>query len=403
MAGVVADLRDELVRRSLGDLAAVGVGVAGLVDRAGVLRFAPNLPGVVDLDVQGALGRRHGPAGRRRQRRQRARRWPSTASGPATGPTTWCWSPWAPASVGASSSGGVLQRGAAGFAGEPGHMVVDPNGPPCPCGRRGCWERYASGSGLGRIARDAAHAGRADSIVALAGGDPDAVRGEHVTRAAADGDAEAVELMREFAWWVALGVSNLENLLDPGVVVIGGGLAEAGELLLAPDPRRLRRPGAGPRPPAAGPHRRRRAGCRRRCHRVGAAGRRPAAPKGPEPDPDGLTGRATVAGMEFRRINSLPPYVFTIIDSLKVEARRAGIDVIDLGFGNPDLPSPDGRGRQAGRGGAQHPEPPLLVQQGHPEAAPGRRRPLPAALRRRASIPTPRSSTPSVPRRASPT
>ncbi|MGZ4760309.1 MAG: ROK family protein, partial [Acidimicrobiales bacterium] len=111
---------------------------------------------------------------------------------------------------------------------------VDPNGPPCPCGRRGCWERYASGSGLGRIARDAAHAGRADSVVALAGGDPDAVRGEHVTRAAADGDAEALELMREFAWWVALGVSNLENLLDPGVVVIGGGLAEAGELLLAP-------------------------------------------------------------------------------------------------------------------------------------------------------------------------
>src|SRR6187397_3587627 len=45
--------------------------------------------------------------------------------------------------------------------------------------------------------------------------------------------------------------------------------------------------------------------------------------------------------MEFRRITSLPPYVFTIIDSLKIEARRAGADVIDLGFGNPDLPSPD--------------------------------------------------------------
>ena len=56
---------------------------------------------------------------------------------------------------------GELQRGAAGFAGEPGHMVVDPDGPPCPCGRRGCWERFASGSGLGRLARDAAHAGRA--------------------------------------------------------------------------------------------------------------------------------------------------------------------------------------------------------------------------------------------------
>ncbi len=77
---------------------------------------------------------------------------------------------------------GELQRGAAGFAGEPGHMVVDPNGPPCPCGRRGCWERFASGSGLGRLARDAAHAGQAPHIVALAGGDPEQVRGEHVTR-----------------------------------------------------------------------------------------------------------------------------------------------------------------------------------------------------------------------------
>ncbi|MGZ4683020.1 MAG: ROK family protein, partial [Acidimicrobiales bacterium] len=233
MAGVVADLRAELTRRSLGDVAAVGVGVAGLVDRAGVLRFAPNLPGVVDLDVRGALGEATAVpvavdndanvatlAEHRLGAGERADDMVLVTLGTGIG--------------GGIISGGVLQRGAAGFAGEPGHMVVDPNGPPCPCGRRGCWERYASGSGLGRIARDAAHAGRADRVVALAGGDPDAVRGEHVTRAAADGDAEALELMREFAWWVALGVSNLENLLDPGVVVIGGGLAEAGELLLAP-------------------------------------------------------------------------------------------------------------------------------------------------------------------------
>ena len=70
--------------------------------------------------------------------------------------------------------------------------------------------------------------------MALAGGDPDAVRGEHVTRAAADGDPEALAVLAEFAWWVALGIANLVNLLDPEVVVVGGGLAEAGELLLAP-------------------------------------------------------------------------------------------------------------------------------------------------------------------------
>jgi glucokinase len=131
-------------------------------------------------------------------------------------------------------SGGVLQRGVNGFAGEPGHMVVDPRGPVCPCGRRGCWERFASGSGLGRLARDAAAAGRAGRVVELAGGDPEGVRGEHVTQAAREGDRGALAVLREFGWWVALGIANLVNVLDPEVVVVGGGLAEAGELLISP-------------------------------------------------------------------------------------------------------------------------------------------------------------------------
>ena len=73
--------------------------------------------------------------------------------------------------------GGALLRGANGFAGEIGHMVVDPQGPPCPCGQRGCWERYASGGGLGRLAQQAVAEGRAVRILALAGGDPALVRG----------------------------------------------------------------------------------------------------------------------------------------------------------------------------------------------------------------------------------
>ena len=71
--------------------------------------------------------------------------------------------------------------------------------------------------------------------------------------------------------------------------------------------------------------------------------------------------------MEFRRITNLPPYVFTIINGLKIEARRAGADVIDLGFGNPDIPSPADRRRQARRGGAQHPQPPVLAEPGLPK------------------------------------
>jgi glucokinase len=113
-------------------------------------------------------------------------------------------------------------------------MVVDPRGPACPCGRRGCWERFASGSGLGRLGRDAAEAGRCPAVIDLADGDAEAVRGEHVAAAARVGDDGALAVVQEFAWWVALGVANLVNVLDPEVVVIGGGLAEMGDLLLGP-------------------------------------------------------------------------------------------------------------------------------------------------------------------------
>jgi glucokinase len=230
---VVADLRNWLAATGREDLAGVGIGIAGLVDRNGILRFAPNLPGVIGFDVTRPLAAATGltvsvdnDANCATLAEHRV--------GAGIGATDLVLVTLGTGIGGGVIAGGELQRGAAGFAGEPGHMVVDPKGPPCPCGRRGCWERYASGSGLGRLARDAAHAGRAEAVVALAGGDPEDVRGEHVTTAAADGDPDAVAVMREFAWWVALGVANLENLLDPDVVVIGGGLAEAGELLLAP-------------------------------------------------------------------------------------------------------------------------------------------------------------------------
>jgi glucokinase len=212
---------------------AVGVGVPGLVDRTGRLAVGPNLPGVVDVAIGAELERRLEV--------------PVTVDNDATCAT------WAEVRLGAARgaqdavlvtlgtgigggivAGGVLQRGANGFAGEPGHMVVDPNGPPCPCGRRGCWERFASGSGLGRLARDAAEAGRGARLVTLAGGDPELVKGEHVTVAANEGDPDAVEVLRSFGWWAALGIANLVNILDPEVVVVGGGLVEAGEVLMAP-------------------------------------------------------------------------------------------------------------------------------------------------------------------------
>ena len=87
--------------------------------------------------------------------------------------------------------------------------------------------------------------------------------------------------------------------------------------------------------------------------------------------------------MEFRRINGLPPYVFAHIDALKLGARRAGRDVIDLGFGNPDIASPDVAVEKLAEAVQEPAEPPLLGEPRHPEAPPGGLVALPEAVRRR--------------------
>jgi glucokinase len=216
----------------LGDVDSVGVGVPGLVTREGVLRAAPNLVGVSDLAV--------GPQLREILHCEVAVENDATCAAVAE------WSAGVAQGVddvvvvtlgtgigGGLVSGGRLVRGTNGFAGEIGHMVVDPSGPKCVCGQRGCWERYASGNGLAYLGTLAAERGQARMVQTLAGGNT-SIRGEHIREAALLGDQEAVAIVNEFARWVAIGLSNLTNLLDPSMLVIGGGLAGSGDLFLQP-------------------------------------------------------------------------------------------------------------------------------------------------------------------------
>jgi glucokinase len=223
-------------RLSGGTPDSIGVGVPGLVDADDDIRFAPNLPGVAGTPLGSVL----------REQMPNTRLWIGNDA------TAACWGEYARGAgrgyddmlmvtLGTGIGGGVicnrtLIEGAHRFAGEFGHMVVDPNGPRCPCGKQGCWERYASGAGLGMFGREMALAGAAPRLVELAG-DAEAVRGEHVTTAATDGDDPARAIMARFAWWVALGLSNLATILDPQVIVVGGGLVEAGEVLMDPTRR----------------------------------------------------------------------------------------------------------------------------------------------------------------------
>ncbi len=228
-------LVDTLVElaQSLGVDGSLGVGVPGLVTREGVLRAAPNLDGVADFEVGRLVSERLGH--------------PVSVDNDATCATVAEWKLGAAAGTenmmlvtlgtgigGGLVSNGAVQRGMNGFAGEFGHMVVHPNGPRCPCGRRGCWERYASGSGLAMLAREAATGRRLRAVVEHAGGDPQNVRGEHVQAAAREGDEDALAVIDDFGRWVALGLSNLTNAFDPEMFVLGGGLAAGAELYLDP-------------------------------------------------------------------------------------------------------------------------------------------------------------------------
>src|SRR5690606_32993763 len=128
-----------------------GIGVAGLVDRDGVLRTGPNLPGFTGYPFAARLaGRTRGPVAGENDATAPARA--EQQVGAARGADDPLVVALGTGIGGAAVVGGALRRGAHGFAGEFGHMVVDPAGPRCPCGADGCWERFASGSGLERLA-----------------------------------------------------------------------------------------------------------------------------------------------------------------------------------------------------------------------------------------------------------
>lgn len=143
--------------------------------------------------------------------------------------------------VGTGVGGGVvidgrLLRGAHGVAAEIGHLCVVPDGRLCGCGNHGCLEQYGSGTALVRSTREAAVAdpAAARSLVERAGGDPDAVTGPLITEAALAGDAFARDRFVELGRWLGHGIASLVAVLDPAVIVVGGGVSEAGALLLDP-------------------------------------------------------------------------------------------------------------------------------------------------------------------------
>lgn len=126
---------------------------------------------------------------------------------------------------------GNIIHGVQGGAGEIGHMVLDPQGPLCHCGKRGCLEALASGTAIAKTARQLVAAGQGQRILAQAQGQVENITAQTVAQAAAQGDPQAVEILKHAGSMLGLGLANAAELLNPGLIILGGGAMNAGESL----------------------------------------------------------------------------------------------------------------------------------------------------------------------------
>ncbi len=232
-ADVIADAVLELLVRY--DVDAVGIGAAGFVDetRSTVL-FAPNLAWrdePVKTRVEKRIGRQVVV-----ENDANAAAWAEAKLGAARNQQDMIL-----ITVGTGIGAGMvldgrLYRGRWGSAGEPGHYRVVPDGRLCGCGNRGCWEQYASGNALVAEARELARRApeAAAELLRAGGGTPDGIDGPAVTQAARAGDAGALTCFEIVGNWLGHGLADLAAILDPGCFVIGGGVSDAGEMLLGP-------------------------------------------------------------------------------------------------------------------------------------------------------------------------
>jgi glucokinase len=230
---VIAETVGELLGRH--QVRAVGLGAAGFIDEAGAsVRFAPNL------------------AWREEPLRQRVEERTGFEVVVENDGNTAAWAEFRfgagrgerdviVVGVGTGIAGGLvldgqMYRGRWGTAGEWGHLRLVPEGRPCGCGRRGCWEQYASGNALVREARERAAAlpEAAAGLLAYGDGTAEGLTGPMITAAAQAGDPLAMACFADVGRWLGRGVAEVVSVLDPGLVVIGGGVSEAGEMLLAP-------------------------------------------------------------------------------------------------------------------------------------------------------------------------
>ena len=232
--GIIAVI-DDLLQKSTREgpsIGAIGIGAAGFIDAAtGSVTFSPNLT-YDDPEIAAAVGTRTGlPVVVDNDANAAA--WGERKYGSAKGSDHV-----ALLTLGTGIGSGFivegrLVRGLTGAAAEFGHTVIDPAGPRCPCGLRGCLEQLASGTAIARMGREAVTEDPESSILSFAGS-PGEITAEHVAKAARELDDAARRVLRDAGTALGVGLSNVVNIFDPDVIVLSGSVVGAGEPYLGP-------------------------------------------------------------------------------------------------------------------------------------------------------------------------
>jgi glucokinase len=217
------------------DVAAVGIGAAGFIDHdRGVVLVAPNLAWREE-PLRDAVAQRVGlPVCVDNDANTAA--WAEYRFGAGQGEQHLVVVTVGTGIGGGIVHGGELFRGRWGIAAEFGHIQVVQGGRRCGCGQHGCWEQYCSGRALLHEAREIADVqpGYGRRLLELGDGRPEGIEAPEVTTAAREGDPAASDCFEEVGSWLGQGLADLAAVLDPGCFVVGGGVADAGELLLGP-------------------------------------------------------------------------------------------------------------------------------------------------------------------------
>lgn len=219
-------------------IAAIGCGVPGPVDpRRGVILTPPNLPGWWELPIKSILEEWGVPVHIGNDANVAALGEHRFGAGKGIDDLIYI-------TVSTGIGTGIMVKGQLllgyqGLGGEAGHMTIDPDGPACGCGKKGCLEALASGTAVARQARERLNRGVSSVIPHF--GEAGEITSEAVAAAARAGDSLAKDIMEEAATSLAIGVVNLVHIFDPQTVIIGGGVSGVGDLLFGPVRRAVER------------------------------------------------------------------------------------------------------------------------------------------------------------------